>query len=464
MVETYDVVVLGGGIGGYSAAIRGKQLGLSVAVVEQDKLGGTCLHRGCIPTKSLLHTANLFQATLKGNDFGVISENVKLDFGKTQAKKQLTVDQLHNGLKFLFKRHEIPIYYGYGTIQESSIKVIDQDQTETQLRSRKAIIVATGSQPKELVPFKQNGRNILNTNQILELTELPKSIVIIGGGVVGVEFASLLSDLGVKVTIVEQQSSVLIDEDLAVQQGISTQLRNRGIDIIVNTTIDSINENDPLLEFSLTVNGAPSKIEASHCLVSIGRNPNTEGIGLDNTVIQLDQGFIKVDDHYRTNDPHFYAIGDVIGHPMLAHVAMYQGLRAVEHIAGKESQFVNNLPIPYCIYTEPEIGRVGLTEQEAKIQGYNVKVGKFELKANSKAVLSNTSSGFIKVIIDAESDDLLGAHLMGAHATELVSIFGIGILMNISGWELTQSILPHPTVAEAILEAVYDIQNQAIHS
>ncbi len=472
--KSYDVVIVGGGIGGYVAAIRAKQLGLSVAVVEKDKLGGTCLHRGCIPTKSLLHSAELLQLANKIEEFGVLVDNVRFDFAKAQQRKEQVVKTLFHGIINLLKKHKIDLYPGFGRVMGSSVfspqagtvRVELADESQEMLIPNQAVIVATGSTPRSLTGIETDGQRILDTDQILDLETLPKHVLIVGGGVVGVEFASMLSDVGVDVTIVESEASILIHEDQDIQEEITQQLIARGVDIRTSTHVLAVKTLDSEVVADLKSSGtSQEQLRVTHVLVGIGRQANTDDMGFEATEVQLDGGFIQVDSNYRTQEPLIYAIGDVIGGSMLAHAASYQGMRVMEYIAHGTQQGTDTTSvIPHCIYARPEIASIGLTEQEAMAQGYSIRIGKFPLRVNGKAQVQGETHGFIKIIVDKVSDNLLGAHLIGAKATELISFFSLGSLLDVSGWELSQLIYPHPTIAEAIGEAVQNLDIGAIHS
>lgn len=459
----HGVIIIGGGVAGYVAAIRGKQLGLDVAVVESDKLGGTCLHRGCIPTKALLESARTFRTILKGKTFGILCDNVQIDFAKIQAYKNQVVKRLHQGLNNIFKRERIPVYSGIARLLNNKVIEIAQPYGgKISLEAEQALVLATGSKPRNIHLTRTDSQRVLTTDQALKLEKQPKSIIIVGGGVIGVEFASLYSDLGIPVTLIEQEDSLLVHGDQEIQKEIYRQFVNRGIKVLLNTSITDIQEQKQQIIVT-TDNQHEQEVIGDYCLICIGREANINNLGLEYLNIELTNGFVKVNSVYQTSEPNLFAIGDVIGGKMLAHAASYQGIRVMEYLAGVlDPHDSRQAPIPACIYSNPEIASIGLTEHQANQQGYKIKVSKFSLQANGKAVVANVS-GFVKLIADAETDDLLGAHLIGPQATELISVISFGMFLDASSWELSRVIYPHPTVSEALGEAALALNSGAIH-
>ena len=389
MSKEYDIVVLGGGTGGYVAAVRASQLGMRVAVVEDQQLGGTCLHKGCIPSKSLLNSAEKLREMKNADAYGLTADNIGIDFQKVQNRKQKAVDTLYNGVKSLLKKEKIDVYNGYGRILGSSIfsplpgtiSVEYAEDKENTMLIPKFVLIATGSKPKMLPGLEFDGRHIIHSDHILELEELPSSIAIIGGGVIGIEWASLLIDFGVKVTVLEQADNILPAEDKLIQSEIKRRLSKRGVVFKTGITIDPDKIHIEKNTVNITLeNNAP--IVADKLLVSIGRSANTENIGLNNTDIQMSNGFIQTNEYYQTKESHIYAIGDCIGGMQLAHVASKEGVIAVEHMANAYTMPLKETEVPSCIYSYPEAARIGLTEKQANDAGFKTKVGQGFISSN----------------------------------------------------------------------------------
>lgn len=472
MTLEYDLVVLGGGTGGYVAAIRAAQLGMKVAIVEEKKLGGTCLHQGCIPSKSLLKTAELYRQMQTVTEFGIEVNNVGLDFSKAQNRKDKVINNLHQGVLSLMKKNKISIYYGFGRILGPSIfspipgtiSIEHGDGQENTMIVPKQIIIATGSSPSALPNLAFDGEYILNSDQILNLTTLPKSIVIVGAGVIGIEFASLLQDLNVDVTVIESKDTILSDDDADIQREVEKSLKKRGVRFLKSATlaIDSV-KIDNGVSMEVTVKGETETITADKLLVSVGRSANINEIGLTNTSIETENGFIKVNEMYQTKESHIYAIGDCIGGMQLAHVASAEGVVAVEHIAGLHPERLNQLNIPSCVYSYPEVAKVGLTEKQAKAAGHTVKIGKFPFQANGKAQVLGNSTGFTKIITDEVTEDILGIHMVGPQVTDMISEAGLAKVLDATAWELSKTVHPHPTLSEVFAEAALAVEGIQIH-
>ncbi|MDF2922035.1 MAG: lpdA [Paenibacillaceae bacterium] len=471
MTKQYDVVVLGGGTGGYVAAIRAAQLGRSVAIVEQDKLGGTCLHRGCIPTKALLRSAELAAAMRDSGEFGLSSGPVTVHLPKVQERKQKIVDQLHRGVQYLMKKNKIDIYSGRGRVIGPSIFSPKSGAVAVELENDEAVtlvpsqlIIATGSRPRLLPGMEADGEQVMTSDHALEMEQLPKSVVIIGGGVIGVEWASMLHDFGVEVTVVEYDKRLVPYEDAEVSKELERLFRRRGIKSITGAKVlpDSIIRDSAGVTLVAERNGEKLELHAEKVLVSVGRQANVEGLGLENTDILVERGVIKVNEFMQTAESHIYAIGDVNGGMQLAHAASHEGILAVEHFAGEHpSSYAAHL-IPRCIYGRPEISSVGWTEEQAKEQGYEVKTGKFTFKALGKAMVHGDADGFVKVVADGKSGDILGVHMIGAQVTDLISEAALAQLLNATPWEVGSVIHPHPTMSEALMEAMLAVDGRAI--
>lgn len=472
MSREYDLVILGGGTGGYVAAIRASQLGLSTAIVEKEKLGGTCLHKGCIPSKALLRSAEVYQQSKNASDFGIEVAAVRVNFNAVQKRKNNIVEQLHNGVKGLIKKGKIDVYYGTGRILGPSIFSpmagtisVEKEGEENEMLIPKNIIIATGSTPRNLEGLIPDGEKVLNSDHALEMTELPKSMLIIGGGVIGIEWASMLSDFGVKVTIIETSKQILPSEDSDIANEMAKMLKKRGIEIYTNAFLqtDKLNLSDKNIKANILIDGEEIRIEAEKMLVSVGRKGNISDIGLDNTEIELESSFIKVNEAYQTKERHIYAIGDCIGGLQLAHVASHEGIAAVEHIVNGTIKHIHYENIARCIYSNPEAASIGITEEKAKNLGMNIKVGKFPFKAIGKALVYGDMEGFVKIIADQDSNDLLGVHMIGPHVTDLISEASLAMLLDATPWEIGETIHPHPTLSEVIGEAALSVDGRAIH-
>ncbi|MGM7721257.1 dihydrolipoyl dehydrogenase [Metabacillus sp. Hm71] len=472
MATEYDLVILGGGTGGYVAAIRASQLGLKTAVVEKGKLGGTCLHKGCIPSKALLRSAEVFATAKKSSEFGVEISEVTVNFLKVQERKARIVEQLHNGVQQLMKKGKIDVYEGTGRIlgpsifspMPGTISVEMNNGEENEMLIPKNVIIATGSRPRSLPGLEIDGEVVLTSDEALELTSLPKSMIIVGGGVIGIEWASMLSDFGVEITVLEYSERILPTEDIEISKEMERLMKKKGITIVTDCkvlpkTLEKGNQASIRAEHK----GEEKSFIADKILLSVGRKANVEGIGLENTDIKTENGFIATNQFYQTKESHIYAIGDVIGGLQLAHVASHEGIIAVEHIANEKPILLEETFVPKCIYSSPEIASVGLTEDEAKTNGYKTKIGKFPFKAIGKALIFGEADGFVKLVVDEETDDLLGVHMIGPHVTDMISEAGLARVLDATPWEVSHTIHPHPTLSEAIGEAALAVYGKAIH-
>ena len=471
MAQTYDVVVLGGGTGGYVAAIRGAQLGLKVAVVEADKLGGTCLHQGCIPSKALLRSAEVFVAA-QDDDFGVIASDIRFDLKKAMARKQQIVDQLHKGVQFLMKKYDIDVISGYGRVMGPSIFSptsgavrVEHADGESEILSPRHTVIATGSRPRELPDLPFDKKWVISSEQALALTDLPSTILIIGAGAIGTEWASMMADLGVKVTLIEALPRILAQEDEDVSAELARALKKRKVTILTNATVDaaSAQEQDGKRMIDVVQGERRDTVQADLILVAIGRTANVDNIGLEATGVVVDKGVIQVNEFMQTAEKAIYAIGDVIGGLQLAHVASHEGIVAMETIAGLAPNPLDYLGVARCTYSRPEVASVGLTQSEAQKQGRKVKTSKFFFRANGKALVYGEAEGFTKVVVDEANDDLLGVHIVGPHATDLISEAALAKLLDATPWELGQLIHPHPTLSEALGEAALLADGRGIH-
>lgn len=473
MAQEYDLVVLGGGTGGYVAAIRASQLGLKTAIVEKGKLGGTCLHLGCIPSKALLRSAEVFTTMKQSEEYGVMTHEVTLDFTKVQQRKNSIVDRLYKGVQHLMKQGKIDVYEGTGRIlgpsifspMPGTISVEMNNGNENEMLIPKNVLIATGSRPRTLAGLQIDGMFVLSSDEALGLDVLPKSIIIVGGGVIGIEWASMLSDFGVEVTVIEYSDTILPTEDSDVSKEMQRLLKKRGIKIITKAKVlPETLQKDTSVTISAEVNNEIKNFSAEKLLVSVGRQANIEGIGLENTEIQIEKGAIATNQYYQTKEAHIYAIGDVIGGLQLAHVASHEGIIAVEHIAGLQPEQLDYKLVSKCIYSNPEVASVGITEFEAKKQGYDVKVGKFSFRAIGKALVLGEYDGFIKIVADKATNDILGVHMIGPHVTDLISEAGLAMVLDATPWEVAKTIHPHPSLSEAMAEAALAVDGKSLHS
>jgi len=473
VAQEYDLVVLGGGTGGYVAAIRASQLGLKTAIVEKGKLGGTCLHQGCIPSKALLRSAEVFATAKHSEDFGVITSDVSINFGKVQERKNKIIDQLHKGVQHLMKQGKIDVYEGIGRIlgpsifspMPGTISVEMNNGEENEMLLPKNVIIATGSRPRTLPGLEIDREYVMTSDEALQLESLPTSIIIVGGGVIGIEWASMLHDFGVDVTVIEYADRIIPTEDKEISKEMQRLMKKKGIKLVTSAKVlPETMVRDNGVAISAEVKGTVKEFKAEKLLVSVGRQANTEGIGLENTEIQIEKGFIATNEFFQTKESHIYAIGDVIGGLQLAHVASHEGIIAVEHIAGKDPSPLQYHLVSRCIYSNPEVSSVGITEDQAIEKGHKVKTGKFSFRAIGKALVFGESDGFVKIVADEETNDILGVHMIGPHVTDMITEAGLAMVLDATPWEIAHTIHPHPTLSEAIGEAALAVDGKAIHS
>jgi dihydrolipoamide dehydrogenase len=466
MTKDYDVVVIGGGTGGYVAAIRASQLGLKAAVIEKGKLGGTCLHAGCIPSKALLRSAEVYAQTKKVEKYGVIAPEVGLDFTKVQARKEEITAQLFKGVQHLMKKGKIDVYDGKGSILQSKDVLVELNNNEGEIiLSSRNILIATGSRPRTLPGLEVDESYVMTSDEALKMEGLPNSIIIVGGGVIGMEWASMLVDFGLQVTVLEYADRILPTEDLDVSKEIQRLMKKKGVKIVTSAKVlpETLEKGDGV-SIKAEHKGKETSFSADKLLVSVGRLPNTEGIGLEKTTTDFDRGFIKTNEFYQTNEPNIYAIGDVIGGLQLAHVASHEGIIAIEHMAGENPEPLDHTLVSKCVYSSPEVASVGLTEVEAKEKGYQVKTGKFSFRAIGKALVFGESDGFVKLVVEEGTNKLLGAHMVGPHVTDMITEVGLARVLNATAMDIAHTIHPHPTLAEAIGEAALAVDGKAIHA
>ncbi len=460
------MTVIGSGPGGYVAAIRAAQLGLKAAIVEKDKrLGGTCTLRGCIPTKALLMSAHVYEQTQHVADFGVQASAIQLAFADVQKRKEKIVMKNSKGIEFLMKKNKITVFKGTGRLALPGKVEVTGDDGKKQTINTRNIIIATGSVVRPIPGFETDGERVVNSDHILELKDVPKSLVVMGAGAVGVEFASVYSRFGAETTIVELMPRLLPLEDEEVSKELERSFRKRGIKSQVDTKLEKLEKTDNGVRLSgKTSKGEAVTLEAEMLLVAVGRAPYINGLGVEGTKIKVERGFIQVDEFYRTSEPNIYAIGDVVPTPQLAHLASKEGILCVEQIAGqKDVRPINLRHVPSCTYCDPEVGSVGLTEANAKKEGYDVKVAKFPFSASGKARILGEEEGFVKVVSETKYDELLGVHIIGPHATELIAEACVAMQLESTAEELGRTMHAHPTISEAVMEAAEGIHGLTIH-
>jgi dihydrolipoamide dehydrogenase len=463
---TYDLIVIGSGPGGYSAAVRAGQYGLKTAIIEKDgKLGGTCLHVGCIPTKALLHTAEMWSFCGHSADEGITIEKPVLNYPKVIERKNGIVQKHAKGVEFLMKKNKVDVIKGYGTIKGAG-KVEVKTDKGVETYEAKNILIATGSEARMLPGLQPDPEFILTNIEILNLTTVPKSLAIIGAGAVGVEFASMFQRFGTQVSLFEMLPRLVPVEDEEVSKELERVFKKNKIRVETGAKCENVQRTGKSVTMKVTLaNGKTEDVEAEKLLIAVGRSPNTANIGLDNTKVELDRGFIKVNEYQQTAEPGIYAIGDVVaGTPQLAHVASMQGMVAVAKIAGKPATPIKRNRIPGATYTEPGIGSVGLTEAQAKAAGYKVKVGKFPFVANSKATILGSHDGFVKVVADEKYGEILGVHIIGPQAYELISEAVAAMEAEATVETMMHTIHAHPTLYEAVGEAFNNVYGLAINA
>lgn len=462
---TYDLIIIGSGPGGYSAAVRAGQYGLKTAIIEKDpKLGGTCLHVGCIPTKALLHSADVWEYLKHPEEQGMRCDNPQLDFKAVNDRKNKIVTKHAKGVEGLMKKNKVQWIKGYGKLKGNGrVEVTGDKGTET--LEAKAIILATGSGARMLPGLQPDAKRILTNIEILNLTEVPKTMIIIGAGAVGVEFASIFNRFGTKVTVLEMLPRLVPVEDEEVSKELEKHFKKTGIRVETGAKAENIESTDSGVKLDVTLSsGKKEPMEGDCLLVAVGRKPITDNIGIEDTRIQTDRGFVKVDAYQQTDEPGVYAIGDIVaGTPQLAHVAAMEGMVAVGHIAGKPVRPINRNRIPGATYTDPGIGSVGLTEAQAKAQGFKVKVGKFPFLANSKASILGKHEGFVKVVADEKFGEILGVHIIGPEAFELIAEAVTAMEAEATVETMMNTIHAHPTIYEAMGDAFNSVYGLAIN-
>ena len=464
-MEKFDIIVLGSGPGGYVTAIRASQLGLKTAIVEKESLGGVCLNWGCIPTKALLKSAQVFEYIKHSADYGIKVENFDKNFDDVVNRSRNVAKTMSKGVYFLMKKNKIKVFEGYGKLSENkSISITKEDGSEDIIHGDK-IIIATGARSKELPNLKQDGKNIIGYREAMTLEKQPKEIIIVGSGAIGIEFAFFYNSMGTKVTVVEYMNRIVPVEDNEISKELEKSLKKKGISILTssevkNATINDDGNVDVVIE---SKNGESKTINSEIVLSAIGIKTNIENIGLEDLGIKTEKDKIIVDDFYMTNLKDYYAIGDVVKGQALAHVASAEGILCVEKIAGHDVNPLDYNNIPGCTYCSPEIASVGYTEEQAIENGYEIKVGKFPFSASGKAQASGKSDGFVKVIFDAKYGEWLGCHMIGEGVTDMIAEAVVGRKLETTGHEILKAVHPHPTMSEAVMEAVAAAYDEVIH-
>jgi dihydrolipoamide dehydrogenase len=459
----YDIIVLGSGPGGYVTAIRASQLGFKVAVIEKESLGGVCLNWGCIPTKALLKSAQVFEYLKHASDYGLIVKEFDKDFGAVINRSRGVADGMSKGVQFLMKKNKIDVIEGFGKVKPGKkIDVTSSDKKVTEY-SADHIIIATGARSRELPNLPQDGKKVIGYRQAMTLPEQPKKMIVVGSGAIGVEFASFYNAMGTEVTIVEFLPTIVPVEDEDISKQFERSLKKSGITVMTSSSVERIDTSGNGVKAYVKTSKGEEVIEADILLSAVGIKTNIENIGLEDVGIAVDRDKILVNDYYQTNIPGYYAIGDVTPGQALAHVASAEGILCVEKIAGLHVEPLDYGNVPGCTYATPEIASVGLTEKQAKEKGYELKVGKFPFTASGKAKAAGTPDGFVKVIFDAKYGEWLGCHMIGAGVTDMIAEAVVARKLETTGHEILKAIHPHPTMSEAVMEAVADAYGEVIH-
>ncbi len=458
----YDVIVLGTGPGGYVAAIRASQLGLKTAVVEKENLGGVCLNWGCIPTKALIKSAQVFEYIQHAEDYGITVKDAKHDFGKIVKRSRDVADGMSKGIQFLMKKNKIDVVMGYGKVLPGK-KLEVKGEQGTQILSAKHIILATGGRSRELPNLPQDGKKIIGYREAMTLATQPKTMIVVGSGAIGVEFAYVYHAMGTKVTIMEYLPQIVPNEDVDVSQVLERTFKKSGIDIQTGTEVTKVDTSGKGCVVTYKNAKGEQTLECDVVLSAVGVTPNVENIGLESVGIKTEHGRVVVDDMYRSSVPGYYAIGDIVKGQALAHVASAEGIICVEAIAGHHPSALDYGNIPGCTYCSPEIASVGMTEKDAKEAGYDIRVGKFPFSASGKASAAGAKDGFVKMIYDAKYGELLGAHMIGANVTEMIAEIVAARKLETTGMELLKTVHPHPTMSEAVMEATAAAYDEVIH-
>ncbi len=462
MKESYDLIVLGSGPGGYVAAIRGSQLGLKTAIIEKESLGGVCLNWGCIPTKALLKSAQVFEYLKKADQYGLSANKIDKDFSSVVKRSRSVADGMSKGVNFLMKKNKIDVINGFGKILPEK-KVSVEDEGKEKIYSATNIIIATGARSREINSIKQDRKKIIGYREAMVLPKQPKKMIIVGSGAIGVEFAYFYNSMGTEVTVVEYLDRILPVEDKDISNQLAKSFKKSGINLMTSSEVISSETKGKGVKLQVKSSGQISELEADIVISAVGIKSNIENIGLEETGIAVDNDKILIDEFYKTNIPGYYAIGDIISGQALAHVASAEGILCVEKIAGHDVEALDYKNIPSCTYCSPEVASVGYTEEEAKDKGYSIKVGKFPFSASGKAQASGKPEGFIKVIFDEKYGEWLGCHMIGDGVTDMIAEAVLGRKLETTGKEILKTVHPHPTMSEALMESVADAYDEVIH-
>ena len=459
----YDVIVLGSGPGGYVTAIRASQLGMKTAVIEKESLGGVCLNWGCIPTKALLKSANVYEYINHAEDYGIKVSSHKADFSAVVKRSRSVAEKMSGGVQFLMKKNKIDVIMGTGKVMPGKTIEVTDDKGKTSSYTAKNIIIATGARSRQLPNLEQDGKQIIGYREAMVLPKMPKKMVIVGSGAIGVEFAYFYNAMGVDVTVVEFLPNIVPVEDIDVSKQLEKTFKKKGMNIMTNSSVEKVEKSSKGCEVHIKTAKGMETISCDVVLSAVGIQPNIENIGLEETGIVVDGGKIVVNEYYETNIPGCYAIGDVVAGQALAHVASAEGITCVEKIAGQNPEPIDYNNIPGCTYCSPEIASVGMTEKAAKEAGYELKIGKFPFSASGKASAAGHNDGFIKLVFDAKYGELLGGHMIGANVTEMIAEIVALRKLETTGHELIKTVHPHPTMSEAVMEAAAAAYDEVIH-
>lgn len=461
--KSFDVLVVGGGPGGYTAAIRAAQLGMNTGIIERDKLGGICLNWGCIPSKALLKNAEIMHTFKKAEEWGITYENLQFDFSKIIKRSRGVADRISKGVEYLMKKNKIDYMPGYGTLLGKGAVEMKAEGKPTERINAKHIILATGARARSIPGVAIDRKRIITSTEAMTLPEQPKSMIIVGAGAIGMEFAYFYNAIGTKVTVVEMMPTILPVEDRELTKLMETSFKKQGIEILTSTKVDSVKASAKDVTVVVTTPEGKQELKGDVALIAIGVQGNIENVGLENVGVQVEKSHIKIDQDYKTNVAGIYAIGDVIGPPWLAHVASAEGVHCIEAIAGRNPSPIDYTTIPGCTYCQPQIASVGMTEDKAKEAGYELKIGRFPFRPLGKAVAIGETEGMVKLIFDAKYGEILGAHIMGSEATEMIAELVLARKLEATGKDLFHTIHAHPTLSEAVMEAAAAAYGEAIN-
>jgi dihydrolipoamide dehydrogenase len=462
-MASYDLLVIGTGPGGYVAAIRGAQLGLKTAVIEKAELGGICLNWGCIPTKALLKSAQVFEYIHHAKDYGIEVSGATADFAAVVKRSREVANGMSKGIQFLMRKNKIDVIEGFGKLtKDKKVEVTGKDGAKS-VHDAKHVILATGGRARELPNVAIDGKKVIGYREAMVLPQLPKTMIVMGSGAIGVEFSYFYAAMGTKVTIVEFMPRIVPVEDEEISKALEKSLKKTGIEILTNASVESVDKSGAGCKVKVKTQDGEKILEADIVLSAVGVATNIEGIGLEEAGVKTEKGKVLVDDFYKTNVPGIYAIGDIVKGQALAHVASAEGIICVEKIAGHHPEPLNYGNIPGCTYCSPEIASVGMTEKQAREAGYELKIGRFPFSASGKASAAGAKEGFVKVIFDAKYGEFLGCHMIGANVTEMIAEIVVARKLETTGHEIIKSVHPHPTMSEAIMEAAAEAYGECIH-